>query len=151
MSSISYKKTELYSKMCDKYYNVVDKLDKLKDYVRRIIAEKRLNYREVARRSRGLISHSTVGDVLNGRNLNPSIDALRGFAYGLGVTEEEIFAIARGKEPDEKTVVNEGLYRDLQKLSPQNRKIAERQIAAIIQSLAEADHDFDYGDFKEEK
>ena len=137
---------EIYGVMCGKYYNVAEKLNKLKELMRRIIAEKGLNYREVARRSRGLISHSTVGDILNDRNLNPSIEALQGLARGLGVTEEEVFAVARGKEPNEKVAANEGLYRDLQKLSPENRKVARRQIAGIIEALAASQPDFDYID-----
>ncbi len=58
----------------------------------------------MARRSRGLISHSTVYDVINGRNLNPSLSALRGLAKGLGVTEEELFASATGKTLEKDTI-----------------------------------------------
>jgi transcriptional regulator with XRE-family HTH domain len=130
--------------MCDKYYAVSETVNKLQDFVRRMVDEKNLNYREVARRSRGLISHSTVYDIINGRNTNPSITALQGLARGLGVTEEEVFAIARGKEPDEDAVINEGLYRNYQKLSPQNRRLAKLQIAAIIDALAANEPDIDY-------
>ena len=59
--------------------------------------EKNLNYRKVAWRSRGLISHGTVYDIISGRNLNPSLSSLRGLAKGLGITEEEMFAAATGK------------------------------------------------------
>ena len=76
---------------------MADKNNTLQDYVRRLISEKDLNYRQVARRSRGLISHSTVYDIINGRNTNPSLSALRGLAKGLGVTEAELFASATGK------------------------------------------------------
>ena len=90
--------------MCVKYDNVADNINKLQDYVRRLISEKRLNYREVARRSRGLISYGTVYDIINGRNMNPSLLALRGLAKGLGVTEEELFASATGKTLEKDTI-----------------------------------------------
>ena len=83
---------------------MADNINKLQDYVRRLINEKRLNYREVARRSRGLITYSTVYDVISGRNTNPSLSALRGLAKGLGVTEEELFASATGKTFEKDTI-----------------------------------------------
>ena len=85
---------------------MADNINKLQDYVRRLVNEKRLNYREVARRSRGAISHGTVYDVINGRNLNPSLSALRGLAKGLGVSEEELFAAATGKTLEKDTIDN---------------------------------------------
>ena len=59
-------------------------------------------------RSRGLISHGTVYDIISGHNLNPSLSSLRGLAKGLGVTEEELFAGATGK-PLEKNTIDERL------------------------------------------
>lgn len=94
--------------MCVKYDSVTDENNKLQDYVRRLVSEKDLNYRQVARRSRGLISHGTVYDIISGRNTNPSLSALRGLARGLGVTEEELFASATGK-PLEKDTIDERL------------------------------------------
>jgi transcriptional regulator with XRE-family HTH domain len=85
---------------------VADNIYKLQDYVRNLINEKRLNYREVARRSRGMITYGTVYDVINGRNTNPSLLALRGLAKGLGVSEEEIFAAAVGKTLEKDSIDN---------------------------------------------
>ena len=104
LSKISYTVQEITVVMCVKYDNVADNINKLQDYVRRLISEKRLNYREVARRSRGLISYGTVYDIINGRNMNPSLLALRGLAKGLGVTEEELFASATGKTLEKDTI-----------------------------------------------
>jgi transcriptional regulator with XRE-family HTH domain len=94
--------------MSNKHDIVTDKNNPLQDYVRRLISEKDLNYRQVARRSRGLISHGTVYDIISGRNLNPSLSSLRGLARGLGVTEMELFAGAMGK-PVEKNTIDERL------------------------------------------
>jgi transcriptional regulator with XRE-family HTH domain len=78
--------------------SVVDFLrESLSDYVRRVISEKGLNYREVARRSGGAFSHATVGYIINGVTKDVGTETLRGLAKGLGVSEDEIFAVARGK------------------------------------------------------
>jgi len=65
--------------------------------VRRIISEKKLNYREVARRSGDAISHSTVGDIINKPAKDVQIDTLRALAKGLGVAEGEVIGRATGK------------------------------------------------------
>lgn len=72
----------------------------LPDYIRRVISEKNLNYREVARRSGGAITHSAVHDIINGRSKDYKVSTLKGLAKGLEVSEEEIFAVARGKSVD---------------------------------------------------
>jgi transcriptional regulator with XRE-family HTH domain len=71
--------------------------ESLSDYVRRVISEKGLNYREVARRSGGAISHGAVGHIVNGVSTDVRTETLRALAKGLGVPEDEIFAVARGK------------------------------------------------------
>ncbi|HEY0100855.1 MAG TPA: helix-turn-helix transcriptional regulator [Pyrinomonadaceae bacterium] len=73
----------------------------LGDFVRRVANEKGLSQREVARRSGGLISHVTVGDIINKNRGDVKTETLRGLAKGLGVTEEEVFAVARGKKPED--------------------------------------------------
>ena len=83
---------------------MTDNINNLQDYVRRLISEKNLNYRRVAWNSRGMISHSTVYDIISGRNTNPSLSSLRGLAKGLGVTEEELFASATGKTLEKDTI-----------------------------------------------
>ncbi len=44
-----------------------------------------------------------------------------------------------------------GLFRDLNSLPPGKRKLAKRQVRSIIETLSEQEHDFDYGDFGDEK
>ncbi len=84
-----------------------DTSNSLADYVRTVIAQKGLNYREVALRSGGLITHSTVYDIINHRSSNPKTQTIKGLAKGLGVTEEELSAVARGKSPNDKKVIDE--------------------------------------------
>src|SRR5688500_17821009 len=74
--------------------------ESLSDYARRVINDKGLNYREVARRSGGGISHATVGDIVKGDPRSYGTETLRALAKGLGVSEDEIFAVARGKDAE---------------------------------------------------
>lgn len=78
-------------------------------YLRQVLVEKELNYREVATKSHGLITHSTVHDILTGRSKNPTTTTLKGLALGLGVPEDEVFAAARGTDLSGRTVEEEML------------------------------------------
>ena len=107
---------------CERQPVVKTLQEQLADYVRRVIAEKELNYREVARRSGGLISHSTVYDIINERNKNVSTKTLQGLAKGLGVSEDELFAVARGKSESGDLQLNEmRLLEYFRQLSPDNQ------------------------------
>lgn len=89
-------------------HNVVtSKQPKISDYVRRIANEKGLSYRKIAEKSGGLITHSTVSDVINERVKNLSSATITGLANGLGVTEQEIFDIVRGKISNNEIVIDE--------------------------------------------
>jgi transcriptional regulator with XRE-family HTH domain len=69
----------------------------LADYVSRIRQEKRLSLNDVVRQSGNQIANSHVSRIENGFTTNVTTDKLRALAKGLGVPEEEIFAVARGK------------------------------------------------------
>lgn len=75
---------------------------KLSEYVRSIVAEKNLSLSDVQKRSRGAISFGYVNDLINEKSINPSIRKLQALALGLGVSEEDLFRVARGL-PIEKT------------------------------------------------
>jgi transcriptional regulator with XRE-family HTH domain len=68
----------------------------LVSFLRQTLADTGLNYREIANRSGGLITHSTVHDILVGRSKNPTTQTLKGLAKGLGIPDEIIFEAARG-------------------------------------------------------
>jgi len=76
----------------------------LAEYVRNALAAKNLNYREVARRSGGLISHATVGDVVNNPGRRFSLETLRALAKGLGVPEDELLVVAAGRPLDDPSI-----------------------------------------------
>ena len=78
---------------------VEEPVETLSDYVRRIMSEKRLTLREVARRSGSNITQGYVGGIVQGIHTNPSVEKLKALAAGLGVDENEAFRVARGLAP----------------------------------------------------
>src|SRR5215467_2277798 len=78
----------------------------LSEYVRAVLGAKNLNYREVARRSGGLISHATVGDVINNPGRRVSVETLKALAKGLGVPEDELLVVAAGRPPEDPAIEN---------------------------------------------
>ena len=109
--------------------------EKISDYVRRVIRDKGLSYRQVAQNSGGAISHATVSDIINERNRNLSTATLVGIAKGLGVPEEEIFAVARGKALDtEEAFTGEFalLFKGFHDLSPED----QAEMRAMVRMLA---------------
>lgn len=74
-------------------------IEDLADYVRRTRSEKEMSLRDVEVRSGHSISKGYVGQIENRVVLGQSVtpQKLRALARGLGVSEDEIFAIARGK------------------------------------------------------
>lgn len=122
----------------------------LADYVRRIRQEKGLSVQEVentARRAGLKISRSYVSQIENRYILSVTSAKLQALAKGLGVTEDEIFAVARGKspadEPDYKNWKFASLFDDAQKLTPEQMKefehlmeITRREVQRMLQEHA---------------
>lgn len=79
-----------------RYIFGVGKMINLSDYVRQTVSRKGLSSNEVQKRSRHGISFGYVNDILNGRTVNVSVDKLKALALGLGVSEDELFRVARG-------------------------------------------------------
>lgn len=95
---------ELIPKYSDEYvtYFVVDRKrpETLADYVRRVrIKEKNISLSTVQRNSKNKIASSYVSRIENGIVKNVTPDKLSALAEGLGVPEDEIFDVARGKLP----------------------------------------------------
>ena len=100
-------------------------MEDLADYVRRIRREKGLSLKDVVLRSEGRISNGYVSQIENRYYINPTRDKLIALAKGLGVTEDEIFAVARGKSLDEAETVDAemALFASrVKKLTPQQRR-----------------------------
>lgn len=71
----------------------------LADYLRRVRNEKGLSQRDVEIKSGNRISKGYIGQIENREVLGHSVtpQKLQALAIGLGVSEDEIFAVARGK------------------------------------------------------
>jgi transcriptional regulator with XRE-family HTH domain len=81
---------------------MVDLRRRLAEFVREKMNEGGLSYREIARRSHGLVSHSTVADIVNERYQDIKTATLRGLAHGLDVPESQLFAaVGRGQKIEE--------------------------------------------------
>lgn len=68
----------------------------LADFVSRTMAENRISGYEVERRTNSEITQSYVNRIKNGEVLTPSAPKLKALAKGLGVSEDELFAVVRG-------------------------------------------------------
>lgn len=79
----------------------------LAEYVSRIRGEKNFSVEKVAERSGGAISQAYVNKIENNGVKNVSPEKLLALAKGLGVTQEEIFAVVRGKNPNTDAVLDE--------------------------------------------
>lgn len=84
--------------------------------------------------------------LLTNKPTQPALDKVENLAKALGVNVNDAREMAGYERTDE----SNGLYKGMDKLSPDQQRLAKRQIKAIIDSLAEQDHDFDYIDDEEE-
>lgn len=106
--------------------------------------EKNLSTYDVARRSGNLITHQTVWSLLNAQGKDVKVGTLKALAKGLGVSEDEIFAVARGittvANSDFKNWKFASLFEDAQQLTPEQMRefeilmeIARREVQRMIE------------------
>jgi transcriptional regulator with XRE-family HTH domain len=66
-------------------------------YVKKVMHDKRLSLRQVALASDGGITQGYVGGIMNGHYRNLTVDKVKALAKGLGIDDDELFTILRGK------------------------------------------------------
>ena len=111
----------------------------LSGYVRRILSQKRLSFRDVQRQSGGRITQGYVGAIVNGRYVNPSVEKLKALAAGLGESEEEVFRVARGlplgsarlREGDDAILTSVVLLNLMQKI------VSDPDLTTLVQELVD--------------
>src|SRR5262245_26506542 len=118
------------------------KKEDLSDYVRRILSQKRLSFRDVQRRSGGRITQGYVGAIVHGRYANPSVEKLKALACGLGENEEVVFRVARGLSPEAASSsrteeVKGGGSRELELVELMHKIVSEPDILKLIQELVD--------------
>ena len=104
------------------------KQETLAQYVARIISEKNLKHHEVKEISGGEITDGYVRGIMTGKARNPSVDKLKALALGLGVSEDEIFRVARGLPYEGEHHEQQSNYRvivNLMSASLKNRTLTE--------------------------
>lgn len=74
-----------------------ERTESLANYVKRVRADKGFSLADVRRNSGLEIANSYISRIENGEVTNVTPQKLRALARGLGVSEDEIFAVARGK------------------------------------------------------
>lgn len=112
---------------CNKHSVVSNERESLPDYIRRVVNERGLTYREVARRSGGGITAPSISAIISGQTRNIKSSTITALAKGLGVSAEEVFAIARGKSTSGDLQLNEIRLLEYFRALP-----AERQGDALI-------------------
>jgi transcriptional regulator with XRE-family HTH domain len=111
---------------------------KLNDYVQRVMRDKSLGLKDVERNSHGRISHGYVSDILTEKTTNPSVGKLKALALGLGVSEDEIFRVARG-------LPIEGDSNQVERLLPTFNDLSDSEqsliytLASFFKGLSEAE------------
>lgn len=74
--------------------------ENLSEYICRVMKLKNLNARDVERNSGNKINNSHVSKLMKGIETNPSVNAIKALATGLGVNPHEILTAATGCPPD---------------------------------------------------
>ena len=97
----------------------------LADYVRRVRREKAVSTMSVSKKSGGAISDGYVSRIENSQVKNVSLEKLRALAKGLDVSEEEVFAVARGHT----SPADENILKELKE--PNLRRFAADVIRAL--------------------
>lgn len=76
-------------------------VEKFSEYVARVMKQKGLTARDVERNSGNRIDNSHVSKFLRGIETNPSANAMKALAAGLGVNPHEVFTAVTGCLSDE--------------------------------------------------
>ncbi len=112
----------------------LDNEQSLANYVSRIMIEKKLTSYEIEQRSNKQINQSYVVKIKNNNITNVSPVKLKALAKGLGVSEEEIFSIIRGKLPDLSNLANEQLENLIRKFGqlPMSKRIYAQALIDLL-------------------
>jgi len=113
--------------------------ESLPDFIRRVMREKSLTFGDIERKSGKTITGGYVSDIIQQKTINPSLAKLKALASGLGVTEEEVMAVARGIKQTESSEYKDSRFaaiafkygRAAKKASPMRKA----QIDALIGSV----------------
>jgi transcriptional regulator with XRE-family HTH domain len=98
MSTRLYKKEYLSCELFDIHFVMSKEHVTLADFIRQIMLEKNLTFRDVARKG-GAISHTTVSDLTKGYRTNIETGTIAALAKGLDIPPEQLERVSRGLSP----------------------------------------------------
>ena len=117
-----------------------EKRESLRDYVARVLKEKRLKLQDVTERSQQQISKGYLCYLLHNRAANPTIAKIKALASGLGVEPQEIFVVLEAHALTAmrrfQGSVFAKLYDEYQQLTPENK----RELRLLLKLI---DHEID--------
>ena len=112
----------------------------LPDYVRRVRHERNLSLTAVSARSGGKIGKTHINRIENGLVRDVSLPKLRALAKGLGVPEDELLAVVRGKFPSTHSKAEEArLLNCFRHLSPDRRQDILKMLRALVEDAPASD------------
>ena len=114
--------------------------ESLGDFIQRLRKERRLSLNDVVARSGGMVSNAQVSKIENGIIQNPSLPKLKAIAKGLGVSADELLAVARGSLSEtEQAEFEKSLYFMLfeksKTASPEKKKFINKILQMIDREL----------------
>lgn len=118
------------------------RMEQLATFVKKVRKEKGLSTTDVEVRSGKSITDGYISQIENLYIKNVSPEKLSALAKGLGVSEEEVFAIARGKNPNKNTVIDERFERlslGFRRLKGERRRDAEAYLKALERAIEDLD------------
>ncbi len=113
------------------------KTERLDLYVRRVMREKNLGVADVERRADGEISDSYVHGIMSGKvKGSQTVVKLKALAHGLGVNEDEVFAVARGLSPHLQPRFHNGEFARLAALFETLPDHEKSELRVLLETLA---------------
>lgn len=105
------------------------------EYVRRLLDERSLSFKDVEMRSGGRISHSYVHQIAGGHTRNLTVEKIRGLAVGLGVAEEEVLRVVCDTSSAEKAAFRNGKFARLYQKYEALSEAGKREVRPLVEML----------------
>lgn len=117
-------------------------VEELRDFIRRKVQESDLSHTQISARAAAKgkpFDSSQISRIINGET-NPKIATLQAVAAGLGVEEDEMFAVARGIKPDKEKIADafaEAMFSDYSRLSKKDKEALTPLLRALKREVDE--------------
>lgn len=97
-------------------------MEKLREYLRKVVKEQGTPVAQIARQSEGSITDSYIFDIMSGKTKHISVDKLEALAKGLGMDSVELFKLTIGYTPSPDTTQDlTAILKILTEMTPKER------------------------------